>query len=203
MRNHGSIARRWLVLDKLGAIGAILAAAAAPCCFPLLAVVGAALGLGAFQSMRGYMDYAIQAMVVLALIGDALAFRQHRRAAPLIMALVSAATVFFAYYIHYQVALIYAGLFGLTLAAVWNVVEKRRSVCCKRERMTPILETILTCPQCSARTIEKMPTDACVFFWDCPTCSAHLKPKPGDCCVFCSYGMVKCPPVQIDGVCRK
>ena len=24
-----------------------------------------------------------------------------------------------------------------------------------------------------------------------------------DCCVFCSYGTVKCPPVQIDGVCRK
>ena len=49
---------RWLLLDKLGAIGAFLAAAAAPCCFPLLA----ALGLGALQSVRGYMDYAIQAM---------------------------------------------------------------------------------------------------------------------------------------------
>ena len=55
-------AGRWLVLDKLGAVGAFLAAAAAPCCFPLLAAVGAALGLGAFQSLRGYMDYAIQAM---------------------------------------------------------------------------------------------------------------------------------------------
>lgn len=43
-----------------------------------------------------------------------------------------------------------------------------------------------------------MPTDACLFFWDCPGCGARLKPKAGDCCVFCSYGSVKCPPVQGD-----
>jgi hypothetical protein len=23
-----------------------------------------------------------------------------------------------------------------------------------------------------------------------------LRPKPGDCCVFCSYGSVKCPPMR-------
>jgi hypothetical protein len=23
-----------------------------------------------------------------------------------------------------------------------------------------------------------------------------LKPKQGDCCVFCSYGSVPCPPIQ-------
>jgi hypothetical protein len=26
--------------------------------------------------------------------------------------------------------------------------------------------------------------------------SALLKPKSGDCCVFCSYGDVPCPPIQ-------
>jgi hypothetical protein len=42
-----------------------------------------------------------------------------------------------------------------------------------------------------------MPTDACQFFYDCRGCGAVLKPKPGDCCVFCSYGTVPCPPIQI------
>ena len=28
------------------------------------------------------------------------------------------------------------------------------------------------------------------------SCGALLKPKPGDCCVFCSYGDVPCPPIQ-------
>jgi hypothetical protein len=41
-----------------------------------------------------------------------------------------------------------------------------------------------------------MPSDACQFFYDCPGCGAVLRPKPGDCCVFCSYGDRPCPPVQ-------
>ena len=31
-------------------------------------------------------------------------------------------------------------------------------------------------------------------------CGARLKPKPGDCCVFCSYGSVPCPPIQAERV---
>lgn len=41
-----------------------------------------------------------------------------------------------------------------------------------------------------------MPTDACLFFHECVNCHARLRPKPGDCCVFCSYGSVPCPPMQ-------
>ncbi len=46
-----------------------------------------------------------------------------------------------------------------------------------------------------------MPTDACLFFWDCPGCGALIRPKPGHCCVFCSYGSVACPPVQAQRGC--
>jgi hypothetical protein len=59
-----------------------------------------------------------------------------------------------------------------------------------------ILESTLTCPRCGAARRESMPTDACQFFYECSTCHALLRPKAGDCCVFCSYGDVKCPPVQ-------
>lgn len=54
----------------------------------------------------------------------------------------------------------------------------------------------LTCPQCGHREEERMPTDACQWFYDCKGCGALLKPRPGDCCVFCSYGSVPCPPEQ-------
>ena len=30
-------------------------------------------------------------------------------------------------------------------------------------------------------------------------CGAVLKPKPGDCCVYCSYGDIPCPPIQESG----
>ena len=50
-------------------------------------------------------------------------------------------------------------------------------------------------------TGETMPTGACLFFWNCLGCGARLKPKAGDCCVFCSYGSVKCPPKQTENAC--
>jgi len=41
-----------------------------------------------------------------------------------------------------------------------------------------------------------MPVNACQYFHDCRKCGAVLKPLAGDSCVFCSYGSVKCPPIQ-------
>lgn len=59
----------------------------------------------------------------------------------------------------------------------------------------------LRCPNCGHESREEMPTNACVFFHRCPACEVVLRPKPGDCCVFCSYGSVPCPPVQDQGPC--
>jgi hypothetical protein len=43
-----------------------------------------------------------------------------------------------------------------------------------------------------------MPTDACQWYHECEACHTLLKPRPGDCCVFCSYGDTPCPPVQME-----
>jgi len=59
----------------------------------------------------------------------------------------------------------------------------------------------LTCPQCGHESLETMPTDACLFFHTCIACGSTINPKPGDCCVFCSYGSVPCPPIQQRGAC--
>lgn len=64
-----------------------------------------------------------------------------------------------------------------------------------------ILESDVTCPLCGFKKKEIMPTDACQFFYECTNCGELLKPKKGDCCVFCSYGTVKCPPIQEKGSC--
>lgn len=59
--------------------------------------------------------------------------------------------------------------------------------------------SVPTCPECGRRTHETMPTDACQWYYECTGCGALLRPRPGDCCVFCSYGSVPCPPVQRHG----
>ena len=61
------------------------------------------------------------------------------------------------------------------------------------------LNSTITCPECGHAQTEVMPTDACQWFYDCKGCKALLKPKPGDCCVYCSYGTVPCPPIQEGG----
>jgi len=62
-------------------------------------------------------------------------------------------------------------------------------------------DSVLTCPKCSFASAETMPTDACQFFYECKGCRVVLKPNPGDCCVFCSFGSVKCPPIQAKRSC--
>ena len=64
-----------------------------------------------------------------------------------------------------------------------------------------LLLSTLTCPECGHQKEERMPTDACQWFYECESCGALLKPLPGDCCVFCSYGTVKCPPIQAGNNC--
>jgi hypothetical protein len=64
-----------------------------------------------------------------------------------------------------------------------------------------IAQSTITCPECGHVETEPMPTDACQWFYDCKGCGDVLKPKAGDCCVFCSDGDVKCPPSQEGSSC--
>lgn len=64
--------------------------------------------------------------------------------------------------------------------------------------MDILTESTITCPKCGSQATVTMPTDACQYFYECCSCSAILRPKQGDCCVFCSYGTVPCPPKQLE-----
>jgi len=69
--------------------------------------------------------------------------------------------------------------------------------------MKIITESIITCPYCEHQKTEKMPPNACQYFYKCEECLKILKPKAGDCCIFCSYGNIPCPPVQENENCCK
>lgn len=60
------------------------------------------------------------------------------------------------------------------------------------------LQSVITCPECGFSKEETMPTDSCQFLYKCTNCGAMLRPQPDDCCVFCSYGTVVCPPKQAE-----
>ncbi|MFM0597251.1 GDCCVxC domain-containing (seleno)protein [Paraburkholderia dilworthii] len=59
-----------------------------------------------------------------------------------------------------------------------------------------LIRSTLTCPRCAHKKAEVMPTNECRWFYECEACRALLTPLAGDCCVFCSYGSVKCPTAR-------
>lgn len=67
--------------------------------------------------------------------------------------------------------------------------------------MAVVPESTIKCPDCGHKEKERMPEDACQFFYECKGCGVLLKPMQGDCCVYCSYGDVPCPPVQLEKDC--
>ncbi len=71
----------------------------------------------------------------------------------------------------------------------------------KKKTKDVILLSTITCPECGHEKEEEMPQDACQYFYTCENCKAVLKPVAGDCCVFCSYATVPCPPIQLNEDC--
>lgn len=67
--------------------------------------------------------------------------------------------------------------------------------------MEILLNSVITCPNCGHKKEEVMPTDSCQYFYECEKCKIVLKPQHGDCCVYCSYGSIKCPPIQQNKSC--
>jgi len=109
---------------------------------------------------------------------------------------------------------------GSTLIAMSNGLEKFSGVFMvtgiaflgfgiyqyKRKKVIPtntevILQSTITCPECGHQKTETMPTDSCQYFYECENCNKIWKPTGTDCCVYCSYGTVPCPPIQLNENC--
>lgn len=86
---------------------------------------------------------------------------------------------------------------GLLGFGIYQFYQRKKKTMSKEV----LLESTITCPNCGHQKEEIMPTNACQYFYECESCKEILKPKQGDCCVFCSYGTVACPPIQLDQDC--
>ena len=192
------LTRTVALLDGLGTVGALVMAFAAPCCLPLFAMIAGAVGITALGLNEKFVLFALQGFALIALIGLASAAWRLRQFGPLILGGLAALVLFYSFHARFSALLVYLGLGGLSVASVWNFLLSRKR---KGNEAGVVLQSVITCPKCGHRAEETMPTNACLFFYDCPACGAKLKPKLGDCCVFCSYGSVPCPPIQTGSLC--
>lgn len=195
-------------IDKFGTIGLFLTAVFSPCCFPLFAFGASALGLGSFELFGGWTMWVFQGMVLVSLAGLFISYRKHLSLLPLLIAVPSAALIFYGYHFNESEQwqyFLYAGMFGLLAATGVNFYQNKLqnacATCVVDNGQKVELNSTITCPNCGHVKAEIMPTDTCMFFYECDNCKTLLKPKAGDCCVFCSYGTVKCPPIQAGTSC--
>jgi hypothetical protein len=114
------------ILDKIGSVGAVLAGAAVPCCFPFLSLFGSILGLSLLARYESTIMYVLQGLVLLALVGSVIAYRGHRKIAPLILAILSTASILYGINTTLDIYFIYGGMIGLLIVSVWNSIESRR-----------------------------------------------------------------------------
>ncbi len=197
-------------IDKLGTVGLFITAIFSPCCFPLFAFVVSALGLGSFELFGGWTMWVFQAMVIVAIFGLYISYRKHKCLYPLLTAIPSGLLIFYGYHLNYSdywTYFLYTGMFGLLAATIWNYRRNKIHGKCdtcviyEGKEVELKLKSIITCPKCGHKKEELMPTDACQYFYECEKCKTVIKPKQGDCCVYCSYGSVNCPPIQVGNNC--
>ncbi len=117
-----------LKLDKFGSIGALLAAAACPVCFPKLAMIGALVGFGAFSKYEIYFFIAAQILVLVALVGTILSYKKHKNSVILMLALASVALFFASLYLFVNEYLSYLALAGLVTSILWQIKEAKSCI---------------------------------------------------------------------------
>ena len=192
-------------IDKLGTIGLFITAIFSPCCFPLFAFGASALGLGSFELFGGWTMWVFQIMVIVSVIGFYISYQKHKCLYPLLIVIPSAGLIFYGFLTNDNISFVYLGMLGILIATGVNYYQNRLHGNCKTcttyEGKTVELKSTLTCPNCGHKKDELMPTDACQYFYECEKCKTILKPLEGDCCVYCSYGSIKCPPIQAEKNC--
>lgn len=116
------------LLEKFGSLGAILAAAACPVCFPKIALVAALFGLGFLEQYEGYATRAVQVFALVAFAGQLIAFPRHRNWWLLGFSATATSLLFVAYYaIDFSPFVLQLALVCVVAASVWLVVELRRN----------------------------------------------------------------------------
>jgi len=117
------------VADKAGALGSIVSAMGCGACFPALASLGAALGLGFLSQFEAvFVTVLLPLFAALALVANALGWFSHRQWQRSVLGMIGPAIVLVA---SFTVAekLLYVGLATMVAVSVWDFVSPANRRC--------------------------------------------------------------------------
>jgi len=193
--------------EKFAPLGAVVAAAGCPVCFPALAGLGSALGLSLFARYEPQFLVLVQIFVILSMYLAYVSYKRTKNKYSLALSLISGLAMFFTWYAIYSPVVFYSGMFGLVLGAIWNFILERKLPSCKDGVCVGEMvdnknnddrsgnKAELICPLCSHKQEIDVPQTSCLAFYKCEKCQKEISvPKESrNCCVICEYSDQKCP----------
>lgn len=120
------------VADKIGVLGSIVTAMGCATCFPVLASLGAAIGLGFLSRYEGlFIRVLLPVFAGLALLVNAWGALEHRRWLRAALGLLGPLLVLAAVFVmrasgHRTGWLLYPGLVLMIAVAIWNLIAPAR-----------------------------------------------------------------------------
>ena len=117
------------ISDKAGSLGSIVSAMGCGACFPALASLGAALGLGFLSQFEAvFVTVLLPLFAALALLANALGWFSHRQWQRSVLGMIGPAIVLVA---SFTVAekLLYVGLATMVAVSVWDFVSPANRRC--------------------------------------------------------------------------
>ena len=125
------------IADKVGAFGSIISAMSCAMCFPALASIGAAVGLGFMAQWEPVFIRIFPFMAAIALLANVLGWRSHRQllrsllgsTGPLTALIGWAAFVSGLLAKNHARSVLYAGLAIMLAASIWDMVSPASRRC--------------------------------------------------------------------------
>jgi len=120
--------------EKIGSLGAVVAAMGCASCFPALGALGASLGLGFLAQFEGvFINTLLPVFTWIALGAIVVSFLSHRRWLRLLAGVVGPTMVLLTLYplwtYDWSTYLFYTGLVVMLLVSIWDIVSPARKVC--------------------------------------------------------------------------
>jgi len=129
-------------VDKVGVVGTVVSAAACPACFPALASLGAAVGLGIFAQYEGLIITTLLPLfAAVALVANALGWLRHRQWHRSLLGMIGPAIVLAALLVfpgeEWFDKLLYAGLACMVGVSLWDLFSPTNKRCAVDSCVTP------------------------------------------------------------------
>ena len=123
------------VVDKAGSIGSIVSAMGCAACFPALASIGAAIGLGFLtQYERLFITTLLPLFAAVALLVNALGWFSHRQWHRSVLGMIGPSLVFLAallmrFYGLSTATLLYIGIGFMVVVSIWDFASPANRRC--------------------------------------------------------------------------